>query len=76
MGQLLASSLSCREEDSRKSQLRSERLQTVEDRLKFWARLRVKWNLVEHSEGENVERMWEEFRGGILVAVEEVYEKC
>ena len=51
-------------------------MQTVEGSLKFWDRLRAKWNMVEHSEGERVYRMWEEFKGGILVVVEEVYEKC
>ena len=55
-----------------RSQLRSERLQTVEGRLKFQARLRAKWKMVKQTEWEDVDRMWEEFKGGILGTAEEV----
>ena len=58
--------------ESRRSQLKSERLQTVEGRLKFRARLRAKWNMVKQIEVEDVDRMWEEFKGGILGTAEEV----
>ena len=58
--------------ESRRSQLRSERLQTLEGRLKFRARLRAKWNMVKQIEEEDVDRMWEEFKGGILGTAEEV----
>ena len=57
--------------EGRRSQLRSERLQTVEGRLKFGARLRAKWNMVKQIEVEDVDRMWEEFKGGILGTAEE-----
>ncbi len=55
-----------------KSQLRSERLQTREGRLKFQDRLKAKLNLVERSGGDDVERMWEDFKGGILGTAEVV----
>ena len=41
--------------------MQSERLRTVEGRLNFQARLRAKWNMVEHSDGD-VERIWENSR--------------
>lgn len=45
----------------KRKQLRSKRLQTMEGRLKFQARLRAKCSGVEQKEGEDVERMHAEF---------------
>ena len=58
--------------EGKTSQLRSERLGTVGGRLKFRVRLRAKWNMVQRIEGEDVDRMWEEFKGGIVGTAEEV----